>query len=302
MSDQYSIELAQLPIVMGAAGHNYLVLKDGQGNIIRELHGLATDEDGPKMIGWLPSDMLKVYERAFEIFPNPDGERTTVFSGSIDQAFALWERAQEAMLLMNNADIGYSMFGFDIFSPTENSNAVASTLMAAMGIIEPARLSTRLTPGSHNILLSVAQLSNIQNNHPMPSAGEGAGGSAGEAPADPKEEAASPIEVEVPDQDYYFLVSTDNGDGSWTKEIYTLDGDRLGGWIEREPDVKPGLPDNPEQRPRRIASLGDGVLLSNQADSLIASMAGFGGHDVGIASFGATRTQTDWSDRFTIAA
>jgi hypothetical protein len=47
------------------------------------------------------------------------------------------------MLALKN--FNYSQFGFDIFSPTENSNSMASSLMAAMGFAESS-LSWRITP------------------------------------------------------------------------------------------------------------------------------------------------------------
>ncbi|CAM2145160.1 protein of unknown function [Pararobbsia alpina] len=58
----YTISEVQLPIPFGIAGHNMLVLKDPNGNIIGELDGLATGSDGSiKPIGYLPSDTLQVY-------------------------------------------------------------------------------------------------------------------------------------------------------------------------------------------------------------------------------------------------
>jgi hypothetical protein len=57
---QYRIVKAQLPLLGGLAGHNFLVLIDPAGKIVGELHGLATDAEGhPKPIGHLPSDELK---------------------------------------------------------------------------------------------------------------------------------------------------------------------------------------------------------------------------------------------------
>jgi hypothetical protein len=46
MSGNYTIEFRQYPIVLNLAGHNYVVLKDGQGNVVREIHGLAADVEG----------------------------------------------------------------------------------------------------------------------------------------------------------------------------------------------------------------------------------------------------------------
>lgn len=304
MSDQFTIEFAELPIVMGAAAHNYIVLKDDQGRILREMHGLATGSDGqPKEIGWLSTDKIVVYERSYSLFENPDGARATVFSGSEAQAFALWERAQQAMLLVNEQNIPYSTFGFSIFSDTKNSNAAASTLMAAMGLAEP-NLSWKLDPGSGVMLLSAPQLLGIQISKPIPPSGEGSGGGVGAdgGPPDANGEVFAPLEIEVATQDYYYLVSTDNGDGSWTKEIFSSDWGYLGGWTEYGPDVKPGLPDNPTPGSHRMAATSEEILPAKHAEALIASMSAFGAQaELAVATQGRVPSQMLFNEQLAVA-
>jgi len=148
-------------------GHNYVVLKDGYGNVVREIHGLAADVLGNwKAIGWLPSDRLIVREFNYSPFGTA-GPGVTVFSGSEAEAFAFWGRAQDAVVQLALKNFNYSQFGFDIFSPTENSNSIASSIMASMGFQEVS-LGWRLTPGANNILLSASEISGIQSKTPIP--------------------------------------------------------------------------------------------------------------------------------------
>ena len=60
---QYRIVEAQLPLIGGVAGHNFLVLLGPNGQIVGELHGMARDVEGNiKAIGNVPDDRLKSAE------------------------------------------------------------------------------------------------------------------------------------------------------------------------------------------------------------------------------------------------
>lgn len=168
MSGHCSIEFAQLPIVFGTAGHNFIAIRGVHGHLLHEMHGLATGADGRiKPIGWLRSDRLLVYERAQAFFNRPGIVRCPVFVGSQEQAAALWLRARAALELLNERNGPYPVLGFNLFSAAENSNAAASTLMAAMGLEEPS-LSPRLIPGARRLLLTQAQIEAIQNRCAIP--------------------------------------------------------------------------------------------------------------------------------------
>lgn len=167
MSEPCSIEFAQLPIVVGMAGHNFIALRSSGGHLLAEMHGLATGADGRiKPIGWLRSDRLLVYERPLAFFDRPGIVRCPVFSGTAEQASALWARARMAMHLLNERNGPYPVLGFNLFSAAENSNAAASTLMAAMGLAEPS-LSRRLIPGARRLLLTEAELGEIGARCPL---------------------------------------------------------------------------------------------------------------------------------------
>src|SRR5580700_4137897 len=130
MGTTYSIVEAQLPLVGGIGGHDLLVLKDPDGNVIGELDGLATGSDGEiKPIGYLPSDTLQVYGYNEETYYSPSENQAVVSSGSETQIMAQWDAALSAQAAINAEGLSYPFMGLG-----SNSNSVASTLDAAMGV------------------------------------------------------------------------------------------------------------------------------------------------------------------------
>ena len=193
----YSIVFAQLPIVGGTAGHNYVALLDDAGNVVKEMDGLATNSNGqPIPIGTNSTDTLKVYEFNGAYFYNSSASQATMFSGTAADAQALWARAQDAMAAINALNLAYPTYGFNIFSPTVNSNSVASTLAKAMGLDEPT-VSGRVQPGKGNVILTPEQLAAIQAAHLLPAPGGGGGGN-NEAPLTPPPPPPPPIVIPPP--------------------------------------------------------------------------------------------------------
>lgn len=155
----YSIVKAQLP-VLGLGGHNLLVLLDPDGNVVAELDGEAADANGnSKPIGYLPSDRLLVNEHigGKEGFYSPDLDKTTIASGDQKTIMNFWNAAKAARDQINRLSLQYPAFGFG-----NNSNSVASTLIAAMGLNDaPIPGLPRLTPGAGSILLEPEAIQNI---------------------------------------------------------------------------------------------------------------------------------------------
>ncbi len=151
----YSIELLQYPLILGVAGHNYLVLRDDTGNIIRELHGLATDNETNtwKYIGIKSGDLLKVWE--FSSTENYIAQKSyagiTLMTGTKEETVTLWAKALVCKGKINQQDILYPPFGVNIGGDTENSNSVAYTLTLCMGL--DAEHVGLFTPGSTKNLL-----------------------------------------------------------------------------------------------------------------------------------------------------
>ena len=153
-NSEYRIELLQEPLVLGIAGHNFLVLRDDKNQIKNELHGLATDTSNHwKYLGNEKSDKLKVWEfnspLDFAVQKNETG--ILLYTGTSAQVYEQWEKARNCKEKINQLNISYPPFGVNIHGETENSNSVAYTLTLCMG------LNTKhiglLTPGSTKNLL-----------------------------------------------------------------------------------------------------------------------------------------------------
>lgn len=158
----WSIQFMQHPLLLGFAGHNYLALRDKDGTVVSELHGLATDTSngGWKYIGSNPKDLLKVwqfensrYYLAEKKFPGiilKEGER--------EELYEIWSKAMPCKDEINEKNIPYPPYGFSIKNETTNSNSVAYTLATCMD------LSTKhigvFTPGATKNLLNVDSQTN----------------------------------------------------------------------------------------------------------------------------------------------
>jgi RTX calcium-binding nonapeptide repeat (4 copies)/Haemolysin-type calcium binding protein related domain len=167
---KYKIERRELPVV-GAGGHYYLTLVDDKGNLVSEMHGLATSSDGESrpMGSTLLGDTIKYYEFN-QLHPNVDDNGVqyrggsagwsgyydknqpseVIASGDQQAIMDLWNKARAAGEAINQQDIGYSFYGGG--DNEGNSNSVNKTLLDAMGK-EGHDLSWRLTPGDEKNLL-----------------------------------------------------------------------------------------------------------------------------------------------------
>lgn len=174
---QYRIVKAQYPLLGGLAGHNFLVLIDPNGKAIGELHGLATGADGrPKPIGHLPSDELRGY--ADQHFYQPDFAQAELASGDQAEIMKMWNAGRAVLDKIDARSIHYPSMGLG-----QNSNSVASTLIAAMGRSEQAVPGGAfLTPGAGSMLLDPKDIQDIQRqfNIGVPRSGDAPNASAHE--------------------------------------------------------------------------------------------------------------------------
>ncbi|MFA5131740.1 MAG: hypothetical protein WC444_00225 [Candidatus Paceibacterota bacterium] len=145
----WSIQLMQHPLFFGFAGHNYLALKDQNGDIVKELHGLATNTTTGqwKYVGTRATDTLQVWE-----FDSPRyylAEKTfpgiILTEGKDADMKNHWTNALACKDPLNEKKIPYPPFGVNMNGDTENSNSVAYTLTLCMGL--DARHVGLLTPG-----------------------------------------------------------------------------------------------------------------------------------------------------------
>lgn len=150
----WSIEKAQSSLAFGLASHNYLILRNDEGNVERELHGTPIEKNGNfKKIALTRGDTLHVLEFAYPLY----GERNyrpsavTVFSGSKEQTRAKWNEGLGCLKNINEKNIPYPAFGINVESDTLNSNSVATTLLSCMSL--PSPQVGLLTPGSGNLIV-----------------------------------------------------------------------------------------------------------------------------------------------------
>lgn len=133
----WSIQFMQHPLLFGFAGHNYLALRNERGDIVSELHGLATDHATKewKYVGSRPTDLLQVWEfgtgkyLAQKQFPG-----RVLHEGSQEDVLATWNQAVSCKNIINSMNLLYPPYGISLRSETVNSNSVAYTLASCMGL------------------------------------------------------------------------------------------------------------------------------------------------------------------------
>ena len=142
----HSIEARSFPIAV-AWCHNFWVLKNADNATLAELHGLAYDRITRRIlpIGTTKDHALRVF-----VFPHDEAYAAklgrpiystrmywrsrirVVYAGG--DAFARWEAAIAAMPLLDELDLTYPPYGFNLRTPTVNSNAAYRTFGEIMDI------------------------------------------------------------------------------------------------------------------------------------------------------------------------
>ena len=170
----------QLQLAGGIGGHNLLVVLDPQGNIIKELDGLATGSNGqPTTIGLLPwTTRLQVWDNVrLEKVPNSQGQlpppgqwftyyskdepQAVVYSGTEADVMNRWDAALDCMAKINALNLYYPAIGIGT-----NSDSVISTEDPCMGLTEPAIPGEALlVPGRGTQILSDQVIGPILQQH-----------------------------------------------------------------------------------------------------------------------------------------
>src|SRR5882724_11758117 len=124
MSGYYRIVEAQLPLVLGLAGHDLIAVLNPAGKVITEFDGLATSASGAiKPIGYLPSDTLKVYEFTGQTYYSSTESQAQLASSTSLPGIQPYINAMTTCKNdMNAENLSYPFLGLGA-----NSNSVAST-------------------------------------------------------------------------------------------------------------------------------------------------------------------------------
>lgn len=150
----WTIEKAVHPLLGGLAGHNYIVLRDSEGAIRREFHGLPTNPKTGKYktISFSEDDILRAYEFPYPLLTRKKDSISSaiVLSGTQDAVIQKWEEGQKCIPIINTKDVTYPQFGVSFINETVNSNSVADTLLACMNL--PTPHVGLLTPGTNYVL------------------------------------------------------------------------------------------------------------------------------------------------------
>ena len=160
----HTIEARSFRVLL-AGCHNFWVLKNANGHMLAELHGLAYDRISQKIlpIGTTNNHSLRVFAFAHdESYARMTGiplgstrmywksRAKVVYQG--EDALARWNAALKAMPVLDKLDLTYPPFGFNVRSATVNSNSAYRTFGEIMGVPIPT-FSGVLGPGCTNRML-----------------------------------------------------------------------------------------------------------------------------------------------------
>ncbi|NOT11612.1 MAG: hypothetical protein HOP23_07270 [Methylococcaceae bacterium] len=175
---RYSIE-ARAYNILGWAAHDFWVLRDGQGNVVGQLHGLATNRKNEiKPMGRI-GYQLKFYHfgsRAilFGLNPNSslnyvkaDQRYQLVFTGTPDDVLARWDHAVNVLDYLNGLGIPYTPFAILGLTPINSNTAYA--LLGRLMNIPVYEFSDYWQPGWRNAdkILTSSQLESIRYPHAL---------------------------------------------------------------------------------------------------------------------------------------
>ncbi|MFZ2752370.1 MAG: XVIPCD domain-containing protein [Lysobacteraceae bacterium] len=177
--ERYSIEARSLGVA-GVASHNFLVLRDGDGRALAELHGLATDRKTGQGVAIGTDETLhslRVWHFAHDagyakaIGVQADGstfiadgqDHKTVLTAGKEEVMARWNAAVVAKEPLNALDLDYPNYGFKMSGDTVNSNAAYRTLSEIMGV--PVHdFPGKLEPGLDNRMVDQKEIDRLRTH------------------------------------------------------------------------------------------------------------------------------------------
>ena len=169
----YAIEARSFPIAFFWC-HNFWVLKKGSGGAsVAELHGLAYD---PVRQRTLPIGTTREHRLRVFVYPHEAGysvrlgspiHTTRMFARSRARpvyegadALCRWEAAIRAIPALNQLDLTYPPFGFNILTPAVNSNSAYRTFAEIMGVPVPD-FRRAYVPGLRSRMMGVNEMQSL---------------------------------------------------------------------------------------------------------------------------------------------
>jgi len=131
----YQIE-AQSYDILGVASHDFWVLRDPDGNIVQELHGLATDpETGEILTIGTIGDELQFYDPPHKYGDTYSSDSSVMYQGTEADVRARWDAATNSMDYLNSLHLPYTPLGvIDPIDNIINSNSAYHILGDIMGV------------------------------------------------------------------------------------------------------------------------------------------------------------------------
>lgn len=154
----WSISKKENRLLGGITGHTFLELKDNMGEVVFEMHGLATNASGTewKQVGNTNDDYLKVWEfdgSKYERYTDKPVTKTGVeiVTGTESEIMSIWNTLRSCSTAINQKNIHYPRYGINILGETQNSNSASYTLILCAGL-EDKELGLFTVGGKTNLL------------------------------------------------------------------------------------------------------------------------------------------------------
>ncbi|MCK5431786.1 MAG: hypothetical protein KAJ03_03530, partial [Gammaproteobacteria bacterium] len=122
--------------ILGAASHNFWVLRGPDGSIIQELHGLAWDEekDREKTIGTI-GDELRFVPPEQRYGDTQTNASSIMYQGTEHDVRGRWDDAVASIKYLNSLHLPYTPLGFiDPVDNVINSNSAFRIFGEIMGV------------------------------------------------------------------------------------------------------------------------------------------------------------------------
>jgi VCBS repeat-containing protein len=132
-SGNYQIE-AQSYGILGTASHNFWVLRNPDGVIVQELHGLATTPEGEIITIGTIGDELQFYAPQHRYGDTNYSDSNVMYQGTEADVLGRWNEAVASIPYLNDLHLSYTPFGFIDPSGVTNSNSAFHIFGDIMGV------------------------------------------------------------------------------------------------------------------------------------------------------------------------